>query len=345
MSSECLNASSTKVTENGVNSNSTKIDFRDVAIYALGKKRIFLYNGKREETGGSDMRQIEWNERYNIDVEIVDKAHQRLFSIVRKLSQMSDNERKNKWACAEGVKYFKGYALKHFAEEEAYMRSVNYSGYEMHRKLHENMRDQTLPVLEMDLVRSDYSEESISRFLGFCLGWLSQHILIEDRAITGKVSRKWVHEQSEEEYLALKQAVARVFSEDFQIDARIASRYYSGEDIGKAYYYRLLYSTKDGKKYQIFLAFEERLLLKLAGKLLNEYFAKMDRTVLNALPQLSRQLTEHVGAYLKTVELEKLEKDNLLTYDQILRAFEKEYPCYSMLFDTDAGFFAFCIKK
>ena len=71
----------------------------------------------------------------------------------------------------------------------------------------------------------------------------------------------------------------------------------------------------------------------------------MDKTVLGTLAPLSRQLVEHVGVYLKSVELEKLEKENLLTYDQLLRAFEKEYPYYSMLFDTDDGFFAFCIKK
>lgn len=291
------------------------------------------------------MQQIEWNERYNIDVEILDKAHQRLFSIVRKLSQLSDNERKNKWACTEGVKFFKGYAMKHFAEEEAYMKSINYSGYEIHKKLHDNMRDQTLVVLEMDLVRSNYSKESINRFLGFCIGWLSHHILIEDRAIKGKAARKWVHEQSEEEINSLDQSITRAFQEDFQINARVASRYYSGEDIGKAYYYRLLYRTKDGKLSQVFLAFEERLLLKLAGKMLNEYFPKMDKTVLNTLTPISRQLTEHVGVNLKTVQIDKMEKDNLLTYDQLLRAFEKEYPYHSMLFDTDGGFFAFCIKK
>lgn len=291
------------------------------------------------------MGQIEWNARYNIDVELLDKAHQRLFSIVSRLSRMSEDEEKNRWACAEGVKYFKGYTLKHFAEEEAYMRSVNYRGYEMHKKLHDNMRDQTLLTLEMDLVRSDYSAESISRFLGFCVGWLSQHILIEDHAITGKVSGKWRQECSEEEIFALSQAVSRVFEEDFKMDARTASRYYSGEDIGKACYYRLLYSAKDGRKLQIFLAFEERLLLKLAGKLFGEHFPKMDNTVLSALKPLSIQLAERVGHCLEFVELDKQEKDNMLTYEQLLRAFEKEYPGLSLLFDTENGFFVFCIKK
>lgn len=291
------------------------------------------------------MKQIEWNDGYKIDVDILDDAHQRLFAIVHKLIRLSENKRKSKWACTEGVKYFKGYTLRHFAEEEAYMRSINYSGYEMHKKLHDNLRNTTLTALEIDLERSDYSKESVCRFLGFCLDWLSNHILIEDRAITGKATGKWVREQSDEEILAFSQAVRCGFEKDFLMNTRVVSRYYSGEDIGKASYYRLFYKTKDGEVLQIYLAYEESLLLNLAGQLLNERYFTMNKTVLEALSPLSRQLAEHVGGYLQSVELDQPEKENVLTYGQFLQAFETEYPSYSMLFDTDAGFFAVCVEK
>ena len=139
------------------------------------------------------MKAIEWNDRFSIGVEIVDHAHQKLFSIVRKLNRLSQNSRKNEWTCMEGIKYFKNYAMTHFAQEEAYMRSVGYGGYEMHKRLHDNMVNHTLPVFEMELVKSGYSEDVLAQFLNFCSGWLTEHILIEDRAITGKVSSKWVH--------------------------------------------------------------------------------------------------------------------------------------------------------
>ena len=45
------------------------------------------------------MKSAEWNERYNIGVESVDKAHRRLFSIVRKISTLTEDEEKNKWSC------------------------------------------------------------------------------------------------------------------------------------------------------------------------------------------------------------------------------------------------------
>ena len=40
------------------------------------------------------------------------------------IAELSDDEKKGKWASAEGIKFFKSYAIKHFAEEEEYMRSI-----------------------------------------------------------------------------------------------------------------------------------------------------------------------------------------------------------------------------
>lgn len=42
--------------------------------------------------------------------------------------------------CQESIKYFKDHALKHFTEEEAYMASINYKGFETHRHLHDGFR-------------------------------------------------------------------------------------------------------------------------------------------------------------------------------------------------------------
>ena len=108
-------------------------------------------------------KEVKWDERFNIGVDNIDKAHQKLFSIVRKLIYLNQEEKKGQWACAEGIKFFKYYADKHFAEEEAYMISIHYPGYELHKHLHDDLRNKTLPALERDLVMSDYSPESDRR--------------------------------------------------------------------------------------------------------------------------------------------------------------------------------------
>ena len=97
------------------------------------------------------MAEIKWNDRYNLGVEEIDKAHQKLFAIVNKLISFTENPNKQQHACREGIKYFKSYTLRHFAEEEAYMQSVAYAKLPMHKRLHDNLRDKTLPALEDEL--------------------------------------------------------------------------------------------------------------------------------------------------------------------------------------------------
>ena len=97
------------------------------------------------------IKEIKWNERFNIGVEIIDKEHKKLFKIMNKLFTANEHEKKSGWFCQEGIKYFKDHAIKHFSEEEAYMASINYKGFETHRHLHDGFRKKILPELEKEL--------------------------------------------------------------------------------------------------------------------------------------------------------------------------------------------------
>lgn len=90
--------------------------------------------------------QFIWQDRFNIGVEVIDREHRKLFSIMNRLMKFREQEDKSQWVCQEGVKYFKDHAMKHFAEEEVYMASIDYKGFETHRRLHDNFRQKTLPA-------------------------------------------------------------------------------------------------------------------------------------------------------------------------------------------------------
>lgn len=289
-------------------------------------------------------KELVWNERFNIGVEKVDKAHRRLFSIVQKLMVLSEDEKKRKWASAEAIKFFKSYALKHFAEEEEYMRSIHYDGYEMHKRLHDVMRDKTIPALEKDLEENDYSSESIQHFIGISLGWLTGHVLIEDRAITGKVPKRWDSVQPKNVTAAMEKVVSQIILEVFKLQARTVSLQYAGEDFGKCIYDRISYRSKEGKRLQVFLVMEERLALRTVGQILDIEFKKVDKMVLDAVRQISQQMMVHMRGYFKMLEQYEFEKDHMLTKEQLEQEFLSEYPRYSLLFDTGIGYFAFCIK-
>ncbi|MCM1568748.1 MAG: hemerythrin domain-containing protein [Roseburia sp.] len=294
------------------------------------------------------VNEVKWNDRFNLGVANIDKAHQRLFSIVGKLLVLNEDEAKQQHACREGVKYFKSYTIKHFAEEEAYMQSIHYSGYEIHKKLHDNMRDNTIPALEQELEEQNYSIESVRHFLGICVGWLTGHIMIEDCAIAGRTTNKWVHRPSEDELMSLEKAIIQVLHDIFKIDARIISEHYSGEDFsfGKTICYRLTYLAQDGKHFQVFLTYEEQMVLNALGSMLGKQIKRADQTVLYAMRILSQQFMDCVGKHFALTKGCRLDKTDLLTFEQLLRTFDKEYPTYSLLFNTEGkGYFAFCVRK
>ena len=109
---------------------------------------------------------FEWRDEFNIGVDIIDKEHQRLFKIINKLFMFKDEGKDDQWTCQEGIKFFKGHTMKHFAEEEAYMQSIGYAGLEQHRLIHNGFKQNTLPALEQELERTNYAPDSVDHFLG-----------------------------------------------------------------------------------------------------------------------------------------------------------------------------------
>lgn len=289
-------------------------------------------------------KEVEWNDRYNIGVEVVDKAHQRLFSIVKKLIAFNEDEKKTQWACMEGIKYFKSYTAKHFSEEEEYMKSVDYAGYERHKRIHDDMRDKTLPALERELVESEYSTEAIQHFLGICIGWLSGHIMTEDHAILSGEVHGW-HYDISEELPVLEKAIVKVLHDVFALDAELISEHYTGTDIGKWLCYRMAYQNQKGEKLQMVLVFEAQLVIHTVGKLLNIQFKKIDRMAVDAIKLLSQQILKRIGMYMTPMEKYELLKDNMLTGEQFQQSIPKMRPQYRLLFDTGVGHFAVFIKK
>ena len=133
------------------------------------------------------MENIAWDDKFNIGVDVIDKAHAKLFRIMNKLIDMSEDEENNQTTYKEGIKYLEAYSMTHFSEEESYMRSIRYQGYAQHKKVHDNFRDKTLVTLKKDLESSNYSTASVQRFVGIMNNWLTEHIMMQDQAIVGRI--------------------------------------------------------------------------------------------------------------------------------------------------------------
>ena len=288
--------------------------------------------------------QFEWQEEFNIGVDVIDKEHQRLFKIINKLFRMKEEEKNGQWACQEGIKFFKGHAMKHFADEEAYMASIGYEGLEQHKRIHKGFRENTLPALEQELEQSGYTEDTIDHFLGVCAGWLIGHTLTEDMAITGKKIRKWENLLPGEELAAMKKVIVQLVFDMFHLESQMISDAYNGEKFGRGVYYRMVYGAgQEDQKQEIILVFEEQLLINTVGKALGIQTGKLESKLVHATRYTAQQFVSRILEHFPTAEGYKLKEENLLSYEEFRKIIENEKLQASLLFNTGAGYFSYCV--
>ncbi|USF30601.1 hemerythrin domain-containing protein [Clostridium sp. MD294] len=289
--------------------------------------------------------QLVWSDNYNIGVDIIDKEHQRLFRIINKLLAFGEEEKKGQWACLEGIKYFKEHALKHFEDEEKYMESISYRELETHRYIHKGFRDHTLPALEQELKITNYSPEAMSHFIGVCAGWLIGHTLTEDLAIVGQTISRWENRLSDKEYTAIEKTIIQLLYNMFHLESQVISQTYGGEKFGRGIYYHVVYSMEgnEEEKWEIFMAFEEQLLINTVGKIMGIKSNKLDTMLLNATRYTAQQFVRRVMKYFPSTELCEIEEENLLSYEQFQKTLEKEKTQVSLLFNTGAGYFSYSV--
>ena len=234
--------------------------------------------------------------------------------------------------------------MKHFEDEEAYMKSIGYEGLNVHQNIHRSFRENTLPALEQELEQTEYAPDAVEHFLGVCAGWLIGHTLTEDRAITGEQVSKWGSLLPEDELEALKKVIVQLVFDMFRLESQAISETYGGERFGKGVYYRLIYGAGQEEKQEILLVFEEKLLINTVGKVMGIQTNKLDTILVNAARYTAKQFVGRIMEYFPEMSAYQLQEENLLTYNQFQRVFERHKPQVSLLFNTGgAGYFAYCI--
>lgn len=288
---------------------------------------------------------LKWDKRYNVGVDIIDKEHKKLFGILNKLYAFGSSEIKSHFACQEAIKYFKDHAIQHFADEESYMASIGYPGLEAHKRIHRDFRDRMLPALEKELGQTDYSAASIHHFLGVCAGWLIGHTLMEDHMIvSGKPIKHWENLLPEEEQALMGQTVAGLLHSMFRLDPHLISNCYAGEEFGDGIYCRLVYSDKDGRKWDFFLLFEKPLIGSTLGNIMETQSEATDAILSNVAKYAAKQLVERIRRRFPSWEMFEMAQEHLLTYEQFYKIYKAQSPEFSLLFDTGKGYFACCMS-
>lgn len=291
---------------------------------------------------------MEWSHEYAVGVNSIDEAHRRLFMIVKKINELvnygADN--KNRFACQEGMKFLKNYVALHFSEEEAYMRSIDYQGYEQHKAIHDSMKNQTLPMVERELMESGYSAESVRHFVGICTGCLVSHIMIEDRAITDISVRQLVM-PCETGILALAESVSKLVPYVFGINARIMSTHYTGWDIGDVICCEMIYVNEEeaNEELHIIYMLEERLAAGVSSRVLGEAGLQINHFLFSAIEEINQTLLSQEGTWLGLQRTYGKFRRHLISPEQASGLYQTRRPQHSVLFRTELGYFSFALYE
>lgn len=286
------------------------------------------------------MEKIVWDDRFKIGVEVVDRAHAKLFRIINKLSDLSQDTSAGHAAYREGIKYLEAYTMTHFSEEEAYMRSIRYNGYAEHKRIHDNFRNKTLISLKRDLELSSFSGAAVERFVGTLNRWLSEHIMLEDQAIVGKAVRQKKRDRSSQIEI-ISRTVNRAVQDVLQAETKLVSDDYKGQNIGNGYYCCQYYDMGGGVMLQLLLGVEDILFLRGIERIPG--IRKREMTERDTL-HVFAQLFEKMGRLFKVETEPEFGMENLLDRDKFRKEFMKGCPC-SLLFGTRSGALVFCYRS
>lgn len=220
------------------------------------------------------------------------------------------------------------------------MASIHYDRLEQHRKIHQGFREDTLPSLEKELKRCNYSEKSVEHFLGVCIGWLVSHTLTEDLAITGKfdLTHRWQQLFTDDASENVKTVITQLLFDLFHLEAHLISDTYSGEMFGDGVYCRYIFGIPNQKeKIEIFMVFDEQMAVDTIGKILGLSTNKLENMLFHAARYFGRQLITQAMACFPDLSDYQLEEESLLFYQDFHTLMEKGEQQISFLFDTGAG--------
>ena len=292
------------------------------------------------------MAKISWKDEYNLNVDYVDAAHKKLVSVLNKTISLLEEQdyAKTRHACIESIKFLKSYTVKHFAEEEELQLKLGYTGYPMHKAIHDNLRENVLPALEEDLEKQDYSKEAVTYFLSVFTGWLMSHILIEDLAIVGNKISRYSRPSDMEDAKLLDTEFTGLMKNLFGIDATLVDAHYQGQLLNDAIYYVLDFAHKDTEDItKVVIIGEKKLVTYMVKVLTNGGFTTLDNNSLGAYFQLAYNCALEVMDLLYETGSFKFKSHRLVSNEELNKIYEKQLPEHGIIWKTEYGRIGCCV--
>ncbi|WP_322997124.1 bacteriohemerythrin [Castellaniella sp.] len=118
-----------------------------------------------------------WTRELEVGIGVIDKDHQKLVQLINSLHE-SMTQGHSKEIIGKVLDELIFYTQDHFTREEKMMRDAGYTGYEQHKKVHDNL---VKKVVEFrDSYHAGHSNVSVE-LSNFLRNWLSTHIMKTDK--------------------------------------------------------------------------------------------------------------------------------------------------------------------
>lgn len=243
-----------------------------------------------------------WKEEYKIGHEEVDSQHRELFEKIERLLNiaLTADEEVNKRECLDTVDFLAAYTVHHFETEEALQRQLNYISYPEHVKLHEQFKNTVLAYKKK--VEEDFSKETLKKFVGTLMTWLTMHVCGCDKKI--------IQNQPLDEHITfegaddlIRKVTVQLLADTYGIGIKSSkTSVYNGYIEGDVIV-RILFS---GDKNHVFLCgFSEDMARALYGKISGmeiQDIGHPDAIESSALIEIADMLSSHALAFINRSE-------------------------------------------
>lgn len=127
----------------------------------------------------------EMKKEYFTGIQLIDEEHAQLFDYANQIyALLKDDFIADKYDNIRDVlEKLMNYAKKHFADEEAYMESIQYKRIFTQKMQHQAFVNELEKYDLEEIDQMENQEEIISKMLGFVTDWLVEHILHLDTQI------------------------------------------------------------------------------------------------------------------------------------------------------------------
>jgi len=229
-----------------------------------------------------------WKDSYLVGVELIDNQHKHLFKAIESLINSLKFLKKTNYKkqLYETTAFMKEYCLTHFNDEQEYMKSIGFEGYEVHKQKHDKLLDDAMEYRNK-LLKTNFDRHIVEGFLGFLTTWIIYHIGVEDQQIpkTEQISpSKPKYEGIYHEYVDDIKAVLNILAGLSEQSISYAINNDNFMDSGVCYQVRLINASNNSA---IGFVFSDSLAYGLVKEMTDMDAAEFNDVMYSALQEIS----------------------------------------------------------